>query len=317
MTRKEFQELVAKSRVTLPYEEKSIERDAILFKWRSLDPDFKVPFQPEILLSLEGALGWDKKNNKWVVCSPTGLFDDYGDFQSFVCRTLSNTDMQGYTLKNHEEVIVCGNTPLYRSFDAERAYYSNIKTEADKSIRAQLILSRLTKAIIAENDNKAKEIRKAFEDVKEGNLLILTTSLLENIDTLDLTNPDDIEKMQYLSSFYQTIEKREANDSGIDLDLLDKRAQVTKTEIEQYNDVTTLEYLIMYECRLRFVEEMKENGLNIEIIPNPVFYDEPTKEDIEEGTFEEAEAEEPEAGSVPTPEQNNEEEEKDNGDNDN
>ena len=144
----------------------------------------------------------------------------------------------------------------------------------------------------------------------------MTTSLLENIETLDLTDSADIEKMQYLSSFYQSIEKREANDYGVDLELIDKRAQVTSNEIKQYDDVTTLEYLIMFECRQRFVEEMKENGFNIEIIRNPIFFDEPTKEDIEEGTFEEAEAEEtPEEPQAQ--EENEEKEEKENGDNDN
>ena len=143
------------------------------------------------------------------------------------------------------------------------------------------------------DDNKAKEIRSAFEDIKEGNLLVLTTTLLENIETLDLTNSDDIEKMQYLSSFYQSIEKREANDYGVDLELIDKRAQVTSNEIKQYDDVTTLEYLIMFECRQRFVEEMKENGFNIEIVRNPIFFDEPTIEDIETGNFEEAKKEDP------------------------
>ena len=304
MTRKELQELVKKSKTTMPYEEKSIERDAILFKWRSLDPEFKIPFQPEILLSIEGALGYDKVKKLWVVCSPTGLFDKYGDFQSFVCRSLDNTDMVGYTAENHKEVIVCANTPLYRSFEAERAYYSGLKTETDKSIRAQLILSRLSKAIVADSDNKAKEIRKAFEDIKEGNLLVLTTSLLENIETLDLTDSSDIEKMQYLSSFYQSIEKREANDYGVDLELIDKRAQVTSNEIKQYDDVTTLEYLIMFECRQRFVEEMKENGFNIEIVRNPIFFDEPTIEDIETGEFEEAKAKDP--SQEGNPEGNNE-----------
>ena len=307
MTRKELQELVKKSKITMPYEEKSIERDAILFKWRSLDPEFKIPFQPEILLSIEGALGYDKVKKLWVTCSPTGLFDELGDFQSFVCRSLDNTDMIGYTAKNHEEVIVCGNTPLYRSFDAERAYYSGLKTETDKSIRAQLILSRLSKAIVADSDNKAKEIKGAFEDIKEGNLLVLTTSLLENIETLDLTDSSDIEKMQYLSSFYQSIEKREANDYGVDLELIDKRAQVTSNEIKQYDDVTTLEYLIMFECRQRFVDEMRENGFNIEIVRNPIFFDEPTKEDIETGEFEEAEPEVEEPSQEEKPEENKEE----------
>ena len=60
MTRKQLQELVEKAKTTMPYDLKSIERDAILFKWRSLDPEFKIPWQPEILLSTEGALGYDK-----------------------------------------------------------------------------------------------------------------------------------------------------------------------------------------------------------------------------------------------------------------
>ena len=313
MTRKELRELVEKSKTTMPYALKSIERDAILFKWKSLDPNFRIPWQPEILLSTEGALGYDKVKNLWVTCSPTGLFDKYGDFQSFVCRSLDNTDMVGYTAKNHEEVIVCGNTPLYRSFDAEREYYSTLKTETDRSIRNQLLLSRLSKAIVAENDNKAKEIRKAMEDIKEGKILVLTSSLLEDLNILELTDSSDIEKMQYLSSFYQTLEKREANDYGVDLELIDKRAQVTSNEIKQYDDVTTLEYLIMFECRQRFVDEMKENGFNIEIVRNPVFFDEPTKEDVDEGEFEEAEAPKEEEAS----QEETKEEVTDNGNDDN
>ena len=81
----------------------------------------------------------------------------------------------------------------------------------------------------------------------------------------------------------------------IDLEQMDKRAQVSTEEIKQYDDVTTLEYLTMYEKRMEFVEEMKENGFEISIEKNPIFYDEPDKEDIDNGTFDEAEEpEEPE-----------------------
>lgn len=292
MTRKELQELVAKSKATMPYYEKSIERDAFLFKWKSNNPDFKVPYQPEILEGIYGGLGYDKIKNQWVVVTPTWLFDKLGDFQSFVCRTLDNTDMEGYTAKNHDEVIVCGNTPIFRSFDAERSFYSDMKQEADLSIRCQLLNSRLNKAFLANSDNQKKQIEAGYKAIKLGYPMIIVTSLLEGLESIDLTDPSEIEKMQYLSSFYQTLEKREANDLGVDLESIDKKAQVTSEEIHQYSDITTLEYLTMYEMRLMFVEEMKENGFDIEIIPNPVFFDEPTKEDIEEGTFEMAEAEE-------------------------
>ena len=83
MTRKELQELVAESKVTMPYYEKSIERDAFLFKWKSNTPGFRIPYEPEILLTMEGGLGYDKVRSQWVVATPTGLFDKLGDF--FIC----------------------------------------------------------------------------------------------------------------------------------------------------------------------------------------------------------------------------------------
>ena len=119
--------------------------------------------------------------------------------------------------------------------------------------------------------------------------------------------------MQYLSGFYSTIEKRESNDLGIDLENIEKRAQVTTEEIKQYNDYTTLEFLQMYEMRLNFVEEMKEAGFNIEIVPNPVFYDEPKKSDIDAGTFEDQETEPGEPENEP--EEENNEEDNENGGN--
>ena len=289
MTKSELKAIREKASRELPYFEKALERDATLFKWKS--DNLKLPFQPEMILTLNGALGYDTKNGRWVTGSFNNIRDEYGDFTEFVAITLSTEKKDSYILKNHDEVIVCGNTPLYRDYNDEREFYAYYKSETDKSIFCQLINSRLNKAILAESDNKKKQIEKAFEAVKKGAPLVLVTSLLENLETIDLTDPDDIEKMQYLSGFYSTIEKRESNDLGIDLENIEKRAQVTTEEIKQYNDYTTLEFLQMYEMRLNFVEEMKEAGFNIKIVPNPVYYDEPKKEDIDNGTFEDAEAE--------------------------
>lgn len=302
-----------KVRFRLPYYEKSLERDSIYFKWKSKTEGFRLPFQPEMRVTMNGSLGWDKIHNCWVEGSFEELRDELGDYTIYICHTLNTENIRNYQLKNHEEVIVCGNTPLYRPFDQERRFYAQFKDETDKSIMCQLINSRLNKAIIADTDLKAKQIKAAFEAIELGFPVTLVTSLLEGIETLDLTDSDDIEKMQYLSSFYGEIEKREANDSGVDLELIDKRAQVTTNELKQYDDITTLEYLIMYEMRQNFVEEMRENGIEIEIVRNPVFFDEPTKEDIDEGEFAAAEPEEPEKPENPEEPENDETEDDENG----
>ena len=301
-----------KVRFRLPYYEKSLERDSIYFKWKSKTEGFRLPFQPEMRVTMNGSIGWDKVHNCWVEGAFEELRDELGDYTIYICHTLNTENIRNYQLKNHEEVIVCGNTPLYRPFDQGRRFYAQFKDETDKSIMCQLINSRLNKAIIADTDAKAKQIKAAFDAIELGLPITLVTSLLEGIETLDLTDSEEIEKMQYLSSFYGEIEKREANDSGVDLELIDKRAQVTTNELKQYDDITTLEYLIMYEMRQNFVDEMRENGIEIEIVRNPVFFDEPTKEDIETGEFEAAEPEEPETDPEPEPE-NDETEENENG----
>lgn len=272
------------------YFKQALERDSILFKWKS--DTIKLPYNPEFWLTTNGSIGFLKNEQKFVIGEFDGILDEYGDFTRYIYHTMNTNDVKTGEAMNHEDIIVCGNTSLYRPYEEERRFYAKMKTETDVSIWAQLINSRLNKAIVAENDQKAKSIHNAYESVMLGYPLVLTTSLLEELQMLDLTDNDDIQKMQYLSTFYQTLQKREANDFGIDLDVLDKRAQVSNEEIKQYDDITTIEFLIMAEARERFVQEMKEAGFDIEIVKNPIFFDEPDKEDIDNGTFTDAELEE-------------------------
>lgn len=274
----------------MPYREKALEKAMNRFKWKS--ETLKLPLSPEFYLNVNGSIGYNKRDNKWVVGTFNGILDEYGDFMTYICHSLNTNDVKTFELKNHEEVIVCGNTSLYRPFNQERDFFAFMKEEADVSILSELLNTRLNKAFIAESDQQRKQIIKAYKDVVAGLPLIVVTSLLEGLDTVDLTDPQSVDKIQYLTSFYQSLEKREANNNGVDLEALDKKAQVSTTEITQYDDVTTEEYLIMYEKRLDFVKEMKENGYNLEIVRNPVYFDEPEKEDIEKGTFEQEEQEE-------------------------
>lgn len=265
------------------YQLKSLEKYINLFTWKS--ETMELPLNPEFYLTETGTLGYDLKHNKWVHGTFTGIRDELGDFTDYVAMTL-NSEPDTYTLKNHKEVIVCGNTPLFRPFKQEREWFSYMKSEIDKSIECLTIGTRKSKAFLVENDRKARELRRAIEAAGQGKPFILTTSILEELQTVDITDPSEIEKMQYLNSFYQTIEKREANDAGVDLDQIDKRAQVSTEEVKQYDDLTTENYLIMFEMRQKFVDEMAKNGLILEIIRNPVYFDEPTEKDVNTGEFE-------------------------------
>ena len=295
----------------LDYMNIQLNRDINLFHWKS--DSMKLPRDPEFYLATEGCLGYDLKNGRWVRGNFTGILDEFGDFTTFIALPLQTIDKGAEELKNHEEVIVCRNNPLMIPNNIKNEWFSSLREENDKSLMALIIMTRYSKALVAYSDQQKKQIEAAMENIKEGLPIVFTSSIIEELNQLDLTNPQDVDKIQYLSSFAGEIDKREANLKGVDLELLDKRAQVTSNELKQYDDITTLEYTIAYNERLRFVEEMKENGFELEIVRNPIFFDEPTKEDIDDGEFEVKEEEElPEED---TPEENNEEVKEDDNEN--
>lgn len=267
-----------------------LNRDINLFLWKS--KTMKLPRDPEFYNATMGCLGFDLTTGKWVRGNFNGMLDEDGDFTTFIALSLASEDKGARELKNHTEVVVCRNNPLMIPNVVKNRWFSELRSEYDKSLMALIIMTRYSKAIVAYSDQQKKQIEEALKGIKEGMPVVFTSSILEDVTQLDLTNPQDADKIQYLSSAMGDVDKREANLKGIDLELLDKRAQVTSNELKQYDDITTLEYTIMYNERIRFVEEMKKNGYELEIVRNPIFFDEPTEEDIKEGEFETKEDEE-------------------------
>lgn len=285
-----------------------LNRDINLFLWKS--ETMKLPRDPEFYNATMGCLGFDLTTGKWVRGSFNGMLDEDGDFTTFIALSLASEDKGSRELKNHTEVVVCRNNPLMIPNIVKNKWFSELRSEYDKSLMALIIMTRYSKAIVAYSDQQKKQIEEALKRIKEGMPVVFTSSILEDVTQLDITNPQDADKIQYLSSAMGDVDKREANLKGIDLELLDKRAQVTSNELKQYDDLTTLEYTIMYNERIRFVEEMKKNGYELEIVRNPIFFDEPTEEDIEEGEFETKEEEET-SGDSEGQEETEEEEKKD------
>ena len=268
----------------------ALNRDILSFKWKS--ETLPLPRDPEFYTATGGCLAYDLVDKKWKRGQFTGLLDDLGDFETFVALPLKTSNEGAQDRKNHSEIVVCRNNPLCLPNTAQNEWFAKLKAESDTSLLCMILLTRLSKIIEAFSDAQKNQIEAAFKNIKEGLPVVITSGILEDLKIQELTDPDFIDKIQYISGLMQEIDKREANLKGIDLELLDKRAQVTSNELKQYDDITTLDFLVRYSERLRFVKEMKENGFDIEIVPNPIFYDEPKKEDLDAGSFESKEQEE-------------------------
>lgn len=259
-----------------------------LFLWKASNEEFKFPKRMELLLHINGSLGYDLRTGKWVIGHFDGVKDDLNDYVKYVGHTLSS-EPESVELKNHTEVIVCGNNELYTNDIEENNWFSKMLEDTDISIYYQLVNSRNIPMLVADTDKVKEEIELAFSKMRAGVPVVVTTDLMNEVKTLDITDNTSIDRISTLDNFHEELIKRWCNSYGIDVETKEKKAQVNEMELDSFGDYDTMNFLEMYEARLDFVKEMTENGFEIECVRNPIYWDEPTEEDIENGEFEENE----------------------------
>ena len=256
----------------------------ILFTWET--EGFNMLKKAELFLHINGSFGYDIKNKKWVIGRFNDILDDDGDYVEYVCHTLSTTDKECYTLKNHTEVIVCGNNLLYSTDNDFIRYFAETLQETDISIYHQLMNSRNIPAVSGVNDNVRKDLNNLFAQRRAGVPVAIGTDLLDDIKTLDICDNATVDRLSTLDNFHEELIKRFCNGFGIDIETKEKKAQVNEMELDSFGDYSTLYFLTMAIARKNFVDEMTEKGYTISCTRNPVFWDEPTDEDVDNGEFE-------------------------------
>lgn len=250
------------------------------FKWNSNSEEVIIPRNFEILLRIKGIMGFLKNEKKFVMLSPV-RFDDNNNISTFTAIGLG-TEKKSYGTVTLDQVIPCFNNPLGLSDMRDISYFAYEKAQNDVSRMFQLLFSRITPMLKTDNDKVRDQVTKALEDVMQGKPAVILTKLIDDLEKVDILDPNNIAKMEYLTSYDEVLDKNIANRFGASLDIKDKKAQVNNAELKAYDDITTMNYLVNYECRLEFVEKMKEAGFDIEVVVSPIFADEPTKEEIEE-----------------------------------
>lgn len=251
------------------------------FKYKSNTPDVVFPDNFELCVRCHGLMGYVIKEKKFAKCSIVD-FDDDNRIYHVVAIGLGTSPKSYGTLTNGVDVILCKNNPLGITDLFDVNYFSYEKAQNDVSRMYQLINSRLVPMLETDSDAAKEAILKALKSVSAGRPAVVTTSIFEEIKKLDILDPANIEKMQYLTSYDESLDKNIANRYGASLDVKNKAAQVSVEELKSYDDITTSNYLIAYECRLEFIEAMKEAGYDVEIIVSPIFADEPNEEEIED-----------------------------------
>lgn len=263
---------------------------AHLFKWKSNDEDIIIPRNLEIKLRTHGLMGFHKSDKKFCTLGIID-FDDNNEPAHYVAIGLG-TKPKSYGTVTASEVIPLFNNPLGLSDLADINFLAYSKAQNDVSRMLQLINSRLIPMVKTNSDKTAEAFLKALNDIEHGKSAAISTDIIAEIEKLDILDPNNISKMEYLTSYDEVLDKNIANRFGASLDMKNKAAEVTSIELKAYDDITTINFLTNYIPRLEFVEKMKEENYDIEVIVNPIFADEPTAEEIENPELIEEEQEE-------------------------
>ena len=250
-----------------------------LYQWKS--DDVTIPRNLETFLRLYGSIGYAPKLKKWVCGYVDMVKDDDNEPLNYYCWNLA-TNKRFYTLKVGEEVILCWNNSLHLSDLPIVNWYCDLMKECDISMKCQILNTRLIPVVAATNDNVKNQIEAAYKDILMGKPCVITTDLIQDLKTIEVTDNTALDKMQYLTSFYESLNKRLYGEFGIEVDSKDKRAQINNEELHGEKDLVTLNYLSYYMERMAFLEALQEIGVKAECIPNPIYATEPNKEEIED-----------------------------------
>lgn len=167
---------------------------------------------------------------------------------------------------------VVGYTNLLKTVDKTLFRYAHQFAQVDLSQVFLLKYSRMNKIYKASTENTKRALEKALEGADMGiNNVILSDNLFNDIlnpntneiESLDLTDVKQTDKMQYLSSYYWDLLRRFLWIYGISMNNQPKMAQVNTLELQNANNGSTILPSIMLHCAQTFCEKVnKLYGLN-------------------------------------------------------
>lgn len=232
-----------------------------MFDYKNLD--FRKEFLEWELQRL-GFVAIGKYNDKIFVGSIVWTdYDEYG-----LPKENSNVDFYtrfGYQFSGilGKDIVIGYNNPI-RTPILEIPYYAEMFTEIDKSIKANVKLSRVASVPLAKDDATKTAIENILTDIEDGNTKTIASKNImddllsedkEVVKMLHLTQPEQIERVQYLSKLNDDLLKRFWNVYGHTLQSNGKMAQVSELELEGYETYSKITPYSMLESRKELIEE--------------------------------------------------------------
>ncbi len=159
------------------------------------------------------------------------------------------------------------------------AYWiAHLMGETDKSINLNVIYSRFLKIPKVSDEKDKATFSELIKKLKEGDIEAFVSSnaldleLGAGTETFDLTDVNKIDKIPYLTQFFEDLQKRFYNVYGQPMQNQNKRAQTISDEIHGQDSVSFIIPCQMLRCRQALVDNINRIfGTEIEVDFSPLW----------------------------------------------
>lgn len=225
----------------------------------------KIPFRKEFLeweLQRMGFVAMGKYKDKIYVGSIVWTeYDDYG-----LPKEGSNVEFwtrYGFRFNGilGKDIIIGYNNDI-RTPETSLLFFSDLFTEIDKSIKANVMISRTASIPVAKDDKTKKAIDEIMEDIEDGKTRTIASGFLldelldgekEIVKMLHLTQPEQIERVQYLSKLHDDLNRRFWCKYGVSMNTNGKMAQVNEMELQGNDEYAHITPYTMLNARKELI----------------------------------------------------------------
>ena len=225
----------------------------------------------ELLLLLTGKVAvWKLEKELVFSCVDfIGDIDFMGVGKDANCTTLNGHNKVFSDWRNSNEVVIIFNNENHTpDMNVER--FACLMSETWTSMRSAVQGTRYSKVFCVANQQEQQEVQTAIDSVKDGKPMIVRSNRIlpsseQTINSIKLTDFQESDKIQYLSTFMTWIERNFINLYGMASQGADKVAQQNESEIKNGAFSSWVEVLSRLSERKAGFEKVKEKfGVDID-----------------------------------------------------
>lgn len=210
---------------------------------------------------------------EYVLCplpSRDGNVDQYGD-GTHIAGSNALVSVEG-TLGIDAAIIYNRDTRLP---ELDNMIDADALMQIDKSAAINVILSRIAPIFSCYNDKTRKALDTMLDEILDGKLKTIVSGDVKDLlkmgidggtEILEITHPEKIQYIQYLSQYYDVIVRRHYNRRGLSVRTGTKAAQQSADEIHGLDAVSWIIPLAKLESRQRGFEQFNAIfGENVQV----------------------------------------------------